>query len=75
MTLKQILAWAQALMTKAAEVDEPVTVAARRSQVLLRIPVVPPSTPDKQNAVRVQCYKCWGPYHFARDCRQPGGKS
>ena len=39
------------------------------------MPVTPPSNPDKQNAVTVQCYKCESPNHFARDCRQPGGKS
>ena len=75
MTLEQILARAQALMTEEAEVDEPVAVAARRRRVLPRVPVAPPSTPDKQNAVTVQCYKCGGPNHFARDGRQPGGKS
>ena len=37
--------------------------------------LAPPSTSDKQNAVEVQCYKCGGPNHFARDCRKPGGKS
>ena len=37
--------------------------------------MTPPSTHDKQNAVAVQCYKCGGPNHFARDCRQPRGKS
>ena len=31
--------------------------------------------PNKQNAVAVQCYKCGGPNLFARDCRQPRGKS
>ena len=39
------------------------------------MPAAPPSTPDEQNAVAVQCYKCGGPNHFARDCRQPRGKS
>ena len=58
-----------------AEVDEPVAAVAGRRRVLPRVPVVPPSTPDKQNAVTVQCYKCGGPNYFARDCRQPGGKS
>ena len=38
------------------------------------MPVVPPSTLDKQNAVALQCYKRGGPNHFARDCWQPRGK-
>ena len=75
MTLEQILARAQALMMEEADVDEPVAVAAGRRQVLPHVPVAPPSTPNKQNAVAVQCYKCGGPNHFARDCRQPRGKS
>ena len=54
MTLEQILARARALMTEEAEVDEPVAVESRRSQVLPRVPVVPPSIPNKQNAVTVQ---------------------
>ena len=75
MTLEQFLARARALMTEEAEVDEPVAAGARQHLVLPRVPVTPPSTPDKQNAVAVQCYKCGGPNHFARDCRQPEGKS
>ena len=75
MTLEQILTRAQALMTGEAEVDEPVATAARRRWVLPHVPVAPPSTPNKQNAVAVQCYKCVGPNHFARDCRQPRSKS
>ena len=75
MTLEQILARAWALMTEEAEVDEPVAVTAGRHRVLPRVPVDPPSTPDKQDAVAVQCFKCGGPNHFARDCWQPGGKS
>ena len=75
MTLEQILARARALMTEEAEVDESVAAAARRRRVLPRVPVAPPSTPDKQNAVAVQYYKCGGVNHFARDCRQPRGKS
>ena len=75
MTLEQNLARAQALMTEEVEVDEPVAAAAERRRVLPRVPVGPPATPDKQNAVAVQCYKRGGPNHFARDCRQPGGKS
>ena len=75
MTLEQILVRAQALMTEEAEVDEPVAVAARRRRVLPHVPVAPPLTPDKQNAVAVQCYKCGGPNYFSRNCRQPGGKS
>ena len=69
MILEQILARARALMTEEAEVDEPVAVAARRCRVLLRVSLGPPSTPDKQNAVAVQCYKYGGPNHFARDCQ------
>ena len=75
MTLEQILARARALMTEEAEVDEPVARWARQRRVLPPVPVGPPSTPDKQNAVAVQCYKCGGPNHFARDCRQLRGKS
>ena len=75
MTPKQILTRARALMTEEVEVDEPVAVTAGRRQVLPRVPVGPPSTPEKQNAVTVQCYKCGGPNHFARNCRQPRGKS
>ena len=74
MTLEQILARARALMAEETEVDEPVAAAGQR-RVLPHVPAAPPSTPDKQNAVAVQCYKCGGPNHFARDCRQPGGKS
>ena len=75
MTLEQILARARALMTEGSEVDEPVAAAAGQRRVLPRVPVVPPSTPDKQNTIAVQCYKCRSPNHFARDCRQSGGKS
>ena len=75
MTLEQILARARALMTEEAEVNEPVAAVARWRRVLPRVRVIPPSTPDKQNAVAVQCYKCGGPNYFGRDCRQPGGKS
>ena len=42
-------------MTEEAEVDEPVAAAAGRRRVLPRVPVAPPSPPDKQNAVAVQC--------------------
>ena len=56
-------------MTEEAEVDEPVAAAAGRRRVLPLVPAAPPSTLDKQNAVAVQCYKCGGPNHFARDCR------
>ena len=55
MTLEQTLARARALMMDEAEVDEPVAALARRRQVLPRVPVVPPSTPNKQNTVTVQC--------------------
>ena len=75
MTLEQILARARALMMEEAEVDEPVAAAARRRRIPPHVSAAPPSTPDKQNAVAVQCYTCGGPNHFARDCRQPGGKS
>ena len=75
MTLEQILARARALMTEEAEVDEPVAAAARQCRVLPCVPAAPPSTPDEQNAVAVQCCKCGGPNHFARDCQQPRGKS
>ena len=61
MTLEQILARAWALMTEEAEVDEPVAAAAGWRRVLPHVSVVPPSTPDKQNAVAVQCNKCGGP--------------
>ena len=54
MTLEQILARAQVPMTEEVEVDEPVTAVARQHRVLPRVPVGPPSTPDKQNAVAVQ---------------------
>ena len=62
-------------MMEEAEFDEPVAAAARRRRVLPHVPAAQTSTPDKQNAVAVQCYKCGGPNHFARHCRQPGGKS
>ena len=75
MTLEQILARARALMAEEAEVNEPVVAVSGRRRVLPHVPAAPPSTSDKQNAVAVQCYKCGGPNHFARNCRQPGGKS
>ena len=53
MTLEQILARARALMTEEVEDDELVAAVARQHQVLLHVPVGPPSTPDKQNAVAV----------------------
>ena len=68
MTLEQILSRAQALMLEEVEVDEPVAAVAGQCRVLPRVPVGPPLTPNKQNAVTVQCYKCGGPNHFARDC-------
>ena len=74
-TLEQILARARALMIEEAEVDEPVAAVARQHRVLPCVAVGPLSTPNKQNAVAVQCYKCGGPNHFARDCWQPRGKS
>ncbi len=52
-------------MTEASEVDEPDAAVAGRCQVLPRVPVPPASTPDKLNAIAVQCYKYGGPIHFA----------
>ena len=72
MTLEQILVRAWALMTKEVEVDQPVVAAAGQPWVLPCVPVGRPSTPDKQNVVTVQCYKCEGSNHFAWDCQQPG---
>ena len=60
MTLEQILARAQALMMEEVEVDELVAAAAGQRRVLPRVPVGPPSTPDKQNAVVVQATKTCG---------------
>ena len=37
------------------EVDEPVAAVAGRRRVLPRVPVGPLATPDKQNAVTMQC--------------------
>ena len=72
MALEQILAMAQALMMEEVEVGEPVAAVTGWCWVL-RVPVGPPSTPNKQNAVH--CHKCGGPNNFARDCWQPRGKS
>ena len=52
MTIEQILA--QAFMMKEVEVNEPVAVVGGWCRVLPRVPMGPPSTPDKQNAVTVQ---------------------
>ena len=75
MTLEEILARARALMTEEVEVDEHVAAAGKRRRVLPRVPVDPSSTSDQQDAAAVQCYKCGGPNHFARDCRRPGGRA
>ena len=60
MTLEQILAGARALMTEEVDVDEPVAAAARRRRVLPRVPVCPPTTPNKQNVVAVQATRTCG---------------
>ena len=69
MILEQILARAWALMMEEVEVDEPVAAVAGWHRVLPHVPAALPSTPDKQNAVAVLCYKCGGPNHFVRDRR------
>ena len=69
MTLERILARARVLMTEEIEDDEPAAVVAGWHRLLPLVPVGPPSTPDKQNTIAVQCYECGGPNHFARDCR------
>ena len=47
-------------MTEEVEVDEPVAAVAGRRRVLPRVPVGPPSTPGKQNAVAVQAIRTCG---------------
>ena len=47
-------------MTEEVEVDEPVVAVAGRRRVLRRVPVGPPSTPNKQNAVAVQATRTCG---------------
>ena len=60
MTLEQILARAQALITEEVEVDEPVAAVARRCQVLPHVLVGAPSTTDKQSADAVQATRTCG---------------
>ena len=60
LTLEQILARAQALMTEEVKVNEPAAAVARQCRVLPRVPMGRLSTTDKQNAVMVQATRTCG---------------
>ena len=78
LTLEQILARARALMTEEVEVNEPVAVAAGWHRVLPHVPMGPPSTPDKQNAVmRRNVFSCDGTYfhYVASRCLENEARS